>query len=58
MYGFVGATETAHVLPIALAFFGIMVCFAAWAALMIRSQRTQARSVEAIPVFRRDQRGY
>jgi len=53
MYGIVGATETAHVLPIALAFFAIMVCFAAWAALMIRSPRPHARSADVIPVFGR-----
>ena len=39
MYGLVGVTPTAQVLPIAVAFSGVMVCFAGWVALMIRSQR-------------------
>ena len=30
MYGLVGVTPTAQVLPIAVAFSGVMVCFAGW----------------------------
>ena len=41
VYGFVGAAQTTRVLPIALAFFGVIVCFAGWTVLMIRSQRRE-----------------
>jgi len=38
MHGFVGATPPTRALPIAVAFLGALVCFAAWVVLMIRSQ--------------------
>jgi hypothetical protein len=48
MYGLVGVTQTVHVLPIALAFFGVMVCFAGWCALMIRSQQRERRTTHPL----------
>ena len=38
----VGLTQSAHVLSIALAFVGAMICFAGWAAMMIRAQQREA----------------
>jgi hypothetical protein len=57
MQTLVGAAETVRVLPIVVAFFALISCFAAWAALMIRSQRTHSRDVVVIPVVRRGRRG-
>jgi hypothetical protein len=44
MYGLVGVTQAAPTLPIVVAFFGGMVCFAGWAALMIRLERAPRRT--------------
>ena len=49
MYGLLGLTQTVHVLPIALAFFGATVCFAGWAAMMIRSQQREQWAPRPLP---------
>jgi hypothetical protein len=41
MHDLAGVTNPTHVLPFSIAFVGAVVCFVAWVALMIRSQRRE-----------------